>query len=339
MSELAPEVTIWTDARTAATAGGVLELMGSAVRPIAVGGPRSAEVGDLARRLGCPAEDDFRKLMVDRPARFVLLTSMDGTAREDLAFAVAQDAVVLALEPVSETLNWLGSGRGRNTGAASPSEGRDLAPSGRHGRVVAAPDFLAAPGWTGAADPLEVMGRPRLLSYMSFGGPGDCSLFARLYDAWRVVLGLVQMPESIDASLVGPLSEVPDDLRGITGHLAAHARLPDNASVVLEVSDRAAPHRRRLRMLGDQGRLLAGDFDYTLWDATGKLVDQKTNPNGGGYVDLVARQWLRLLDRPDIPPAALPSRDEPPVLACCLASLLSARTAQAESPAKLLALQ
>jgi hypothetical protein len=329
---LAPEVTVWTDAGSAAMAGRVLDLMGSAVRPIGVGGTRSAEVDALARRLGVPFEDDFRKMIVDRPATFVLLASAAGASVGAVASAVADGSVVLAMEPPGASLEDLIASRSRTAARA------DVAP----GRLIHLPAFLRGRGWASAADPIEVIGKARLVSFVSFGLQAEGSLFARLYDAWQSILSLAPLPESIDASLVTPLAKVPTTLHGITGHFAGHARLPDSASAVFEVSDRAGRSLRRLRVIGDNGQVRAGDVEYQLLDGTGKLLDQRS-PAGASdapsYADMIVAQWTRLLGRPDLGAGEPRGPEEPQVLACCVASLLSARTRQPESPVKLLEIQ
>ena len=51
--------------------------------------------------------------------------------------------------------------------------------------------------------------------------------------------------------------------------------------------------------------------------------------------DLIADNWRKLIDQPHT--GSLPPKqdDDGPILACCLACLLSARTHEAESPGKL----
>jgi len=331
MTNTAPEVTIWTDPRTAALARQVIDRMSHAVRVIGVGGPRSAEVAALARAHQLESADDLRKLLVDRPAAFLLLTAADDIDAADLASAAAHGTIVVTLEPTHSDLPAY---------AAKPRSGANAA-NGAAPQVVFLPSFLRSPGWT-SADPREALGAIRLVSYGSFGGPADASLFARLFEAWRVVLSLGQLPETIDASLVGPLAEPPENLRAMTGHLALHARMPDGVSAVIEASDRVGVPSRGMRITGEQGSLRATDHAYELYDASGKQLEEKAAPDKPlTYADLVAMHWSRLISRPDLAPAdaASVNGDDSQVLACCVATLLSARTRQPESPAKLLSLQ
>ena len=66
-------MVVWTDDARSALVQQVLDLMGSAVSPIGVGGPRGTAVEALADTLDCTLEDDFRQLMVERRVSCVLL--------------------------------------------------------------------------------------------------------------------------------------------------------------------------------------------------------------------------------------------------------------------------
>lgn len=318
----APEVTIWTDGPRAGVIGDALALIGAAVKPIAVGGPRVAEVDDLARALDCRREDDLRKMLIEAPAAYVVFATLDGATCGDLAYAVEQSSTILALEPV-----------------AADSDELDTFVGGDHaGPVVTMPSFLAAPGWTRAADPRETLGTPRTIVFDACGRPGDLSLFARLMDAWQTLLHFAPLPQSIDATLSGPVAEVPRDLRGLTGSITAHARLADGMSAVIHVSDRAAVARRRLHVLSDAGDLLVRDADYELHDDAGRVIDEHRPKLAQHTIaDLISAQWLRLIDRGG--DATLwPSGLDADALACCQACLLSAKTGTPEDAGKLLRL-
>ena len=341
-SSTAPvEVVIWTDTQRAGRDGQIVDRMGAAVRPIGVGGPRTAEVDALARRLDCPLQDDPRQLLADRLAPSVLLGTMAGTESQDVLSAVTHGAVVMALEPTAATLATL-----QSWGKLAPPAGSGA--GGSIGRVVATPSFHRSAGWIGATNPLEILGAPQLTSFTSFGRLADCSLFARLMDTWRSVLPCVlplsELPLSVDASLSGPLGQAPGDLRGLTGHLAAHGRLPDGGSVLLQVSDRAGDHARALHMISSAGRLSVDDLRYELYDAAGELMDQTASAvTPMSFVDLVADHWRQVLRGEGAEPERR-ARDRDDVLerqalACCLACLLSARTCAPESPAKLIELE
>lgn len=335
----AAEVTIWTEAPRAGTVRQILAEMGPLVRAIGVGGSRSAELDGLARGLNCPLEDDFRKLMIDRPAEFVLLGGTTDLGPADLLTVLDQGSTVICLEPPAGTFQELDE-------LYAPARRRSPAeePTARAGRLIVAPSMTRSPSWLSAADPAAAIELAESLSLVTVGHPADCSLFARLYDAWQTALSLMLMPDTIDATMVTPLAEAPESLRLITGHITAHGRLSDGRGLTLQASDQAGSTFRRIDLLGKTGSFHATDDMYVLMNRRGEIIDQW---RAEGYVlnftALVAATWRPLLGRTSGGGGggteAVNVDHERRVLACCLASLLSSRTGQPENPAKLLSLK
>ncbi len=258
-----PEVVVWTDARHAQAVDGLLALMleaGDTIELLAIGGPRVAAVDAIAKKYNAPRTDDLRHLLVEYPASQVLLADENGVSLDDLALAARQSQGVAMLEPAVADLSEHTTLMAKLTSESAIIE--------------LLPAFDRAPGWSGAADPTEALGKVESVSMISLGTAGGQSLFARLYDAWRMVLSVSDAPETIDASLAGPLTEAPQDLRALTGHLAIHARLGHGRSAVLQVSDRGGPMSRTLHVIGDKARLRVSDTDYDLHDIAGPLIDQ-----------------------------------------------------------------
>ncbi len=338
------DTVIWLDADRADLVQRVVHAMGNAPRVVGIGGPRQAQINQLAKQLACPHEDDIRKLLIDHPAKFLLLASMQGVGPSDALTAIEQGFTVLTLEPIVSDISQpalsepllaaAGAGPSRSTtGRAAPGAQPPLT------SVVWLPAFERSKGWVSAADP--DLGPPQAVFFAGTGQPTDCSLFARLFDAWRTVLGVVaQLPERIDAALSGPLPEAPENPRGITGHINALARFANGATAAVQVSDRAAQLERTLQIISPQGHLLATDTGYQLFDAAGHRQDQSDQkPQAVDYATLVASHWKDLISDTNTakPPTPTTVRDAS-VLACCMACLLSARTTQPESPAMLLKL-
>lgn len=311
-------MTVWTSPARAALAGELLDVMGASIRPIGIGGPRSAELDDLGKRLDCSAGDDLRKLLIERPAAFLLVTSLQDAKLADLRTAAEAGTKIVCLEPLAVELDELG----KLDGPVLPTA------------ITVGPAFLRSPGYLAAADPQEPLSQPRLIRFTSHGRPTHGSLIARLLDAWTATLEFTAMPETVNASLTGPTGPV----RQITGQLAAHARIADGSTVLIEASDTAAATRRELSVLSAAAQLHVSDAAYELRQADGNLLDASDPATGPvpeqpSFVDLIAYQWRPLLERP-APPAA-PGRQ---ALACVHACLLSARTGQPESPSTLLQL-
>lgn len=328
--EMAPEVTIWTDAARTPLVREVLDRMGPKVAPIGVGGERAGSVEALAGDLGCEWTDDLRKLLVDRPAAFVLLASPRGVNWALVAEALAAASTVLALEPPEAHLGSAGRRASRSRGDTTV------------GTVCLVPAFDQSRGWLDAADPLEVLGRVRLVRFSSFGTDATGSLYARLYEAWRVALRFGGgLPLKVCATLSGRFAELPEDLRAMCGHLAVHARMAhgmQGGALLMELSDQVGPVRRELRVVGDHGQVSVRDDVYGLYGPDGGLMDGREPVGAGpGAADLIAAQWRRMLDRGVAASMGAERGPDPPELvACCLACLLSARTGEPESPEKLL---
>lgn len=325
-----PEVSVWSDGRSAHTLARLIDLMGASVNPIGIGGPRPSELKPLAEAADAQASDDLRKLIVDHPSAYLLLATMEQVGPGELAMAAQQHTTILALEPPAADLQTLASLRQRPRSRAGATATCPL------DSIVHVPAFLASPGFLSAAEPYDVLGADRVVQIASLGGRGEGSLFARLYDLWHTVLELVAMPVSIDASLIDPSGQVPDDLRDIAGRVAGHARVAEGGAVAFLAADTASAAGRSMHVLGDGGRLRVDDASYELRDGEGQLLDEQPVAGVADFVELIAQQWGRLLDGR----TAVPGQGEhhAAALACCLATLLSARTAEPENPRKLLEL-
>jgi hypothetical protein len=326
---LPPEVLLWCGAPGAALMREVIALLGPSIRVIAVGAPTPApgSGADLAREWGCACSDDLRQLLIDHPAAFVFLATAEGVEDQDILSASAAGATVLSLQPLAASFDqWA---RLHPRGAANLA-----------GPGFLVPAFMHCPGWRSAADPREALPAPRSLSFASLGPPGQGSLFARLYDAWHVLLTLADLPETIDASLTSASAPAPEDLRYISGSLSAHARLPHGRAATLQISDRAPRHARRLLALGEAGQLKVHDSCYELLDAKGEVIDaHPAAAEPPTFAALVVHHWRQFLDQPAAAQSASAPGREREALACCLACLLSSRTGQPESPGQLLDLR
>jgi hypothetical protein len=319
------EVTVWTTAQRAEVVGRLLDLMGGAVKPIGVGGPSSSPRNQLAQRMHCTPTDDLRQMLLDHPASFVLLASMEQVGPEELKLAAGQQSVILTLEPIAADMDELAVLRER-----APGSGGVL------NRVVLLPSFRQCPGWVVSADPRPVLGEPEIIAMDHAGAAAEASVYARLYDAWQVVLHLSDAPLTIDAAIVADDGEPPPSLRGLRRHVTAHARMPGGGVALVVVSAAAAPRARRLHVVGRGGDLLVRDDDYALTDPAGQLIDgHGSGQNTPGYVELMANQWRRLLDR-GLRPDDTGAKSAAHAVACCLTCLLSARTGAPEDPAKVL---
>lgn len=316
------ETLVWADARCVDTVAQVLGRMKD-VHVLAVGGPRKAQITELATQFDAPAEDDLRKMLVDRPAAYLLLATATGVSSADLAQARQTSTVTLAIEPPAFAFD------------AEPLRSNGLP------AVVTLPWLRQSRTFLAAADPHEALGTPHTVNITAVGPPRTGSLLSRLYDALETAIHLLGMPDVLDAALSGspaPGSAPADDLRSLSGHLTAHLRFSGDRAAMIQVSDRAPAWLRRIVATGSEGLFDWSDTAYRLTAPDGHVLDEVTAESSGGdalpAVQLMLHQWQRLLDG-STSPAATPSRQ---VLACCHAAALSCRTGQHESPATFLRL-
>ena len=322
---------IWCDPGFAALAGDAVELLGQGVTPVAIGGPASQEIDALARRFDLEANDDPRQLLLHAAADSVFLLTREPPLDRELLASVCEHKTMLTLEPLAADVREaaaIGLG-GENADRRTVSADR----------VLSVPLFAEAPGFRRATDAGEALGEVRGLAIESIGRDGYGSLFARLYDAWVTLLGLVDVPETIDAAIAGQI-DPRDDLRKVAGTLSAHARTFGGATLTLMASDRAGRDGRRLVAVGQAAQLTVNDAGYDLVTLGGSPIDGHADTTRPTTVaDLVADQWRRAIERGPSTPTAVPPPRRVAALACCEACLLSSRTGQAESPRKVMEMQ
>ena len=322
------KVLVWTDSNRVKLVKDALSGIESEIAVSGVGGARENDVLDLAAHYEVDFADDLRQFLVDHQADYLLLAMSRPLDLEDVLIVMDAGVTLLTLEPLAGELHDLGKIEAKvNTGGIDAI-----------GHVMRMPMFTMGPGYLSAASPQEVLGNRCVVSYESCGLYDTSSLFARLYDAWFTVLRFIEMPETVDASLIGPMKELPDHIVNITGTMSVHARLADGGSVLLQVSDRTGQNHRVLHVIGEEAELRVTNTGYDLRHPDGSVIDhQDEKAEQPDYVKLIVSQWKRLIeakDRGEDSARELPSSKQ--VLASCLACLLSARTGQPESPIRLL---
>ncbi len=195
------------------------------------------------------------------------------------------------------------------------------------------PLMRQGPGFERAADVFDTFGERQAANIFLGCGPGQGTLFARLFDAMDLAEAIGGNVEQVHAALWRPLGRVPETLRSLTGTLTINLRFRDNRCASLCISDCAGAWLRRVVVVGRGGCLRIDDGGFEWIAPDGRTVDahrQQRMPSPG---ELVARQVRRLLeDRTGIDPPPDTSR----LLALCEAARLSARTGGAEIPEKVI---
>jgi predicted dehydrogenase len=312
-----PNAVIWTDSRRVPLVERILACIAPAVSVAAVGGPKRGEVADLAERIDAKSADDLRQMLIDHPADYLLLAGSSGAKRDDLDAAVDAGTHVLALEPI----------------AAASSEARTI-PAGAGG-ITTVPLLRYSPAYLSAAEPTEAIGDVLAVHVQALGPGAELSLFARLADAMDFILHLTGLPDQVDAALVGGLVEPPEQLRGLTGHMTVNLHIAGRAAASLLITDASPVHRRTATIIGRSGMLVMDDHRYQLYtDDDRPLEEQSVDHGRADLADLIARQWQWHIAH-GARPQIIERRQ---IIACCETALLSTRTGQSESTARLLKL-
>lgn len=328
-------VLAWVDAGQVGLLGVLAKMAG--LRVVGVGGPwqgrgsgqESPELGEL----GWEACGDFRRAIVEREAKLVLV--MSGGSLESERGGVADD------EGVRE--------RATEAGAvvlSLPAVMRAMAPERpmrSPGSVYQVPLFVRSPMMGDLREVLGALGRVRSLVAHFRCGAAHGVVGGRFFDAMTLAHVLLGEPEQVDAAVVGPGGGVAgvkvsaagfDELRGdvlctlryIGGHAASIA-----------ASDCGGRWSRGFTIVADGGVVRATDRGFEVLDHEGKTIDaggrQANTVGTGGGSDgaaVIAASIIRMTD-PRTPDGEV--FDAEAVLASCHAAALSARTGQGESPA------
>lgn len=310
------EALVWTDEQREPLVRRILDQM-DGVRILAVGGPRKGRLNDLAAKHDCAVEDDIRKMLIEQPASYLLLATEEGVGREDLIQARRAQMQVLAVEPPVDKLDQIETDRGRDEAM---------------GRMFVVPWWRTSPVWQSAADPQEAIGSIWAIQATSLCDVTSGSLYGRLYDTLDMIVNMLGIPDTVDASLAGPLAEPPQHLRHLTGALTAHLRFGEGMSAAIHISDQSGQWSRKLEVIGAEGQLRLSDDGYHLFSGGEQLDAFQVEGDPADAASLIASQWQRLILHGHAPTPI----DAKAVVACSEAILLSCRTGHGESPTTML---
>lgn len=311
---------------------------------IGAGSPSRGQTGGVAAELSCRPVDDLRTVLntasvdgsADASVKLVWIVAPGefgsdpaGDDARSLLGARARSLRVACCEPIPPNALDL-TGSGWSDATASPAaEALRFVPLTR----------FSAP-FREAGEVLANLGAVRTVAVESWAGPGECSLGALLFSAMELLHAVMGEPESIDAAYVGSksiagLHSLPgESLRSLSGDLTANIRYSGGRAAALVLSDRAGRWNRTTTLVGEAGRLRIYDDGFELIDSSGKKVDEMRRSGRASAavshaVAAMSDALARLTDPaiPDTGPTDLLS-----ILSVGQATLLSARTGQAESP-------
>lgn len=188
-------------------------------------------------------------------------------------------------------------------------------------------------GYRASTQVLDDFGPAQCVNVFLRSGPGEGTLFARLFDAMDVIDVLCGQPESLDAALATPLPRVPETLAGLHGHITLNLRFTKNRCACVAVSDLAGAWFRGVTILGDNGCLRISDAGFDWIARDGQIVEAQHEPEQLRAGQIIGEQIRRTLD-------SLDTTEAPPenarLLALCESARLSCRTGQGETPRKVM---
>ncbi len=312
-------LAVWTQPEDQDLVLAIKETCQASLSITAVGNTSASSISELASNLNLKPNNDLRTLILESDANILLLTHCEGLSFEHLQLAHQQGIIIATTQPLAQQIE-------------------DLPDSDTP--IIFLPTFLESQGWLSASSPMQVLEKPKLIHVNQISTSKNATLFANLYDAWQILSQIASPPQSISASLTGPLTHTPENLYAITGHIALHANLPDGQSFTINASDSAGLPLRSLRAISDNADLSVWENNYRINDTQGGTIEASENfESSKDYKDLVADAFKRALTRIQAHNSAqnatisnIETEKQDTILACCQATLLSARTNQPESP-------
>jgi predicted dehydrogenase len=282
---------------------------------VAAASIEAAGAADLAKALGAERVDDIRQ----------------AAHREGLDLIWLADP-----RPVeSDTLRRVRDA-GIRTITSEPQFGliSDLqADTSRTGWPTFVPAMRRSPGFRAAVEALPQFGQAQCVNVFFRSGPGQGSLFARLFDAMDVITSLCDQTQAINAALAGPLNTVPEHPEGLHGHMTVNMRFKSNRCACAALSDSAGSWFRGVTVLGEGGCLRISDGGFDWIGPAGNTIDSLHSHTSLPPGELVGMQIARALEDKD---AGEPPPDIAGLLSLCEAARLSCLTGQDESPGKLM---
>jgi predicted dehydrogenase len=281
---------------------------------VAIGSPDRSDATGLAAEFQVKRFDDLRSLAEFEETDVLWLAAPDPIAPEVRESLTSLDGQVISSEPPFGSLPEAATEQDSGT----PMEFMPL--------------MRCSPGFRAAADVLPQFGPVACLNVFLRSGVGQGTLHARLFDAMDVVNTLCGPAETVNAALAGPLTETPEQLTSLRGHLTVNLRFNANRCACLALSDHAGTWFRGVTVLGERGHLRISDAGFEWIGIDGRLIDRHAEPTLPSYSGLIADEIKRINadHRPVSPPL-----DHVTLMAHAEAARLSSRTGEDESPGKL----
>jgi len=287
---------------------------------------KSGAAADLAKALGAEPTDDLRSALASSGIEIVLIGSI--TPDESEHTLLAPD-VLRGLNQNGVRVFSMAPPPGR---IGDPGQSFTSGP----GPIEMVPMLRRSPGFREALTALESFGDIRTVAISARCGSARGTLGARLVDAMDAALALLGEPDSIDASIGAPTTSTPqpETLLELRGDCSALLRYGEGRSTSISLTDQAGRWFRGVTVLGEKGCLRIEDDAFEWIDPEGEAIERSQRPeDGADPARIIGEAIVRRLTgvtQPEDPRSRLRA------IGMAEAAALSARTGQAESPAKLL---
>jgi len=304
---------IWADDEQSKLLRDVIDA--ASLQPTAIGSDDDTVAADLASQFDIERVEDLRQAVQREDLDLIWLAGAAPVDADILQIIRKANARAVACEP-------------------APASVHDLLHQPQLAGIVRfVPLMRRSPGYRPAMEVLNDFGRIECINVFLRSGQGQGTLLSRLYDAMDVTHQLCGPAETIMASLYSPFATVPNELAGLTGHMTVNMRFADNRCACVAVSDRAGRWFQGITVLGEGGCLRIDHNSFQWIGHDGSTLDEHKDEGWHTPGDAIASELNRLLERrePIEPPV-----DSAILLALCEAALLSCRTGQGETPAKML---
>ena len=290
------------------------------------GSERSGASAELARTLNAAPTDDLRSALASSTIEVVLIGSITPPECEHTLLA---PEALRSLEQRHVRIFSLAPPPGR---IGDPGQAFGSGP----GPIEMVPMLRRCPGFQSALTALDAFAPIRTVAISARCCVTPGSLGARLVDAMDAALALLGEPDTIDAAISAPddAAGQPETLLELGGDCSALLRYADGRSASVSLTDQAGQWFRGVTILGQRGCLRVEDDAFEWIGPDGDLIERSERT--GQWLDpasVIGESILRRLSGAVVPEDP---KSRLRVIGMAEAAALSARTAQPESPAKLL---
>lgn len=291
---------------------------------VTAGGPGSAAI---ANELDAQPADDLRSMLASTRAGLVLIADVsdldegeDGEGLSAIVEAAERGVHILTFEPIPGSAMHLASPAWANASDVIRE------------RISFVPLARRSSAFASASDLLEQFGAIDAVGVRALSNSMIGSLGARLFGTCEMLLTLMGIPESIDATHFSATG-TPETLRDLSGHMTASVRYADGRCASMFLSDSAPAWSRSISVIGPGGLIDANDHRIRWVSPEGKVMDESQMTDAAEPDNIEPTLLADSIVTSLTPAFRRAPIDMHATLSMAQAAILSARTGHPESPA------